>query len=112
MSSAASAFVLTDPENLRAVFARPQRDLPMFRHATMPLADGAGEEPGSGIEIRAHTEAIPDRTFTGRIQLVSPTIDPASGSFNVTVGFDPDEGAESTNTMGRLLRACWSAWTS
>jgi membrane fusion protein (multidrug efflux system) len=88
VSSAAPAFVLTDPEHLRAIFHRPQRELPLFRSA-VPTWNGDATEGESqdhrGIEIRVTSEAIPGAEFVGRIRLVSPTIDVASGSFRITV---------------------------
>ena len=93
VSGAASAFVLTDPEHLRAVFHRPQRELPLFQAALPAWQDDAGGQPstGGGIEIRVTTEAIPGAEFVGHIRLVSPTIDVASGSFRITVELDHPE---------------------
>ena len=103
VSSAASAFVLTDPDSLRAIFARPQRDLPLFRRATLAVADGEATEGRSAIEIRAHTEAVPGVVFDGRIQLVSPTIDATSGSFRVTVGLEGASDEDTGSSSARLL---------
>ena len=102
VSASASAFVLTDTENLRAVFARPQRDLPLFRRGTKD--DDEGTPP---IEIRVEAEAIPDREYRGEVRLVSPTIDAASGSFRVTVGLSGDEDQDSNGLRllpGMLVR--------
>ena len=77
------AFVLTDPDDLRAIFYRPQRELTLFR-------GGSAEE--TPLEISITAEALPGVTFPGTIQLVSPTIDAESGSFRVTVGIE-DAGA-------------------
>ena len=81
VSMAQAVFVLTDPFNLRAIFYRPQRELPLFQAARAPAL--AKEAPP--LEIRIAAEALPDLEFVGRILLVSPTIDASSGSFRVTV---------------------------
>ncbi len=83
----AQAFVLTDPGALRAVVHRPQRELPMFLAARR-----VGAPAGDGLEIRATAEALPGREFAGAIQLVSPSIDPQSGSFRVTVKLPAGDG--------------------
>ncbi|MFT5052537.1 MAG: membrane fusion protein (multidrug efflux system) [Chlamydiales bacterium] len=105
VSPSASAFVLTDPNDLRAVFSRPQRELPRYRRAAGRSTDHESSPNGADIEIQIHAEAIPERVFAGYIQLVSPTIDPASGSFRVTVGLDddPDAGTAGDAPTGSLL---------
>jgi membrane fusion protein, multidrug efflux system len=80
---ALQAFVLTDAQNLRAVFYRPQRELALFQPA------GNLQEGLAAIEIRASAEALPGVQFRGRIQLVSPSIDAQSGNFRVTVRLEP-----------------------
>ncbi len=97
-SAAAAAFLLTDPSSLRAVVHRPQRELSMFLSA-QKLGDGSG-----GLEIRASAEALPGQTFAGEILLVSPSIDPASGSFRVTVRLPPAEPGEAGLLPGMLVR--------
>jgi multidrug efflux pump subunit AcrA (membrane-fusion protein) len=47
---------------------------------------------------------LPGRTFRGEIKLVSPTIDPASGSFRVTVQLPPTERGEPGLLPGMLVR--------
>ena len=74
-----AAFVLTDIENLRAVFYRPQRELSLFATGSTRGKDDTG-----GLEIIAHTEAIPGARFRGYIERASPTINADSGSFRVT----------------------------
>jgi len=105
VSPSASAFVLTDPNDLRAVFSRPQRELPRYRRASTRVNDDESRSDGAAVEIQVHAEAIPERVFAGYIQLVSPTIDPASGSFRITVGLDddPDQSAAGDAPMGSLL---------
>lgn len=99
------AFVLTDARSLRAIVYRPQRELTMFL-AAQKAAHEAGAKGGDGVglEIRATAEALPGRTFRGEIKLVSPTIDPTSGSFRVTVQLPPTEPGEAGLLPGMLVR--------
>ncbi len=96
----APAFVLTDPTALRAIVHRPQRELAMFFAAQRSGGDGNG----NGLEIRAVAEALPGKTFPGEIQLVSPSIDPQSGSFRVTVRLPPAAAGEAGLLPGMLVR--------
>ncbi|MBK7641724.1 MAG: efflux RND transporter periplasmic adaptor subunit [Planctomycetes bacterium] len=94
VSPATQAFVLTDAQNLRAVFYRPQRELALFQPA-------AGQQEGlSAIEIRASAEALPGVALRGQIQLVSPSIDAQSGNFRVTARL---ETAGGKNEPRKLL---------
>ena len=88
IETAGAAFVLTDPEHLRAVFHRPQRELSWFLAQPAP-SNGAGVEAARPVEIRVLAEAHPGHEFQGTIQRISPSIDPQSGSFRVTVGLSP-----------------------
>lgn len=101
---AASVFVLTDAANLRAVFYRPQRELSMFLNAARERAELAPDVPA--LEIRVVPEALPGSVFHGALQLVSPSIDPQSGSFRVTVRLGaPLEGpADARLLPGMLVR--------
>jgi len=92
------AFVLTDPFALRATVHRPQRELSMFLAATQAKGDAPG------LEIRATAEALPQRTFAGEILLVSPSIDPTSGSFRVTVRLPSAKEGEAGLLPGMLVR--------
>ncbi len=96
-SASAPAFVLTDQVALRAIVHRPQRELSMFLAATK-----AGD--GAPLEIRATAEALPGREFPGEILLVSPSIDPASGSFRVTVRLPAAKPNEPGLLPGMLVR--------
>jgi membrane fusion protein, multidrug efflux system len=99
VGSAASAFLLSDTDHLRAIFYRPQRELPLFRKGLAPSSEG-GEGGEGGIDIRVIAEAIPGTEFSGHIELISPTIDAASGGFRITVSIEqPDE----THANERLL---------
>ena len=77
VSTAAAAFVLTDPDALRCVVPRPQRELEFFQ---------AAREEGGTVEIRVVPEAYPEHEYAGSIEIVSPTIDTDSGSFRLTIG--------------------------
>jgi membrane fusion protein (multidrug efflux system) len=92
VSPSAPAFVLTDAQNLRAVFYRPQREFSRFLEISKAISkaksDGAlGSE--TILEIRVIAEALPDVVFRGDLQITSPSIDPQSGSFRVTVRLGP-----------------------
>jgi membrane fusion protein (multidrug efflux system) len=107
------AFVLTDSTNLRAVFYRPQRELPLFANAagktvqTHGASNGAsnGSHSSAGIEITARAEALPGRVFQGRIDRISPSIDPTNGAFRVTASLvQPEEsdGPQGSTAQGLL----------
>lgn len=102
---AAPAFVLTDAQNLRAVFHRPQRELSMFLSAGKLRADGSAPV-SPPLDIHAIAEALPDVVFKGDLQLVSPSIDPQSGSFRVTVRLgQPISGQKDAKLLpGMLVR--------
>lgn len=92
------AFVVTDPDQLRAVFYRPQRELLLF-HVPVEGSNGHSQANiGAELEIRAFAEALPNKEFRGRIERVAPTIDAASGNFRVTTRLEPaaidDAGAK------------------
>ncbi|MBK7875712.1 MAG: efflux RND transporter periplasmic adaptor subunit [Planctomycetes bacterium] len=91
------AFVLTDLSRLRAVLFRPQREFELFVGAAAA---------GKAIEIQARAEALPNLTFQGEIQRVSPSIDPRSGSFRVTVLLKPDGSGSPARQLlpGMLVR--------
>ncbi len=100
IGTGAAILTLTDPEHVRAVVFRPQRELAFFR-----AAERVGSESGAGVEIVARPEADPDRVYTGHIRIVSPTVDAASGQFRVTVGLDqPTDGDVPRLLPGMLLR--------
>lgn len=83
VTSASPAFVLSNTDELHAVIARAQRELPLFRQQ-----DDAGSAP---IEITAWPDAIPGRSYRGEILRIAPTIDGESGNFRVTIRLDPGE---------------------
>ncbi len=104
LSPSTLCFALTDPERLRAVFYRPQRELEMFRAALK----GAGATSGSVAElvVEARAEAMPGKEFRGTIERVAPTIDAASGNFRVTARMEPAARSDATARLlpGMLVR--------
>ena len=42
-------------------------------------------------EVRVSTDVYPDRIFTSQIKRISPVVDPASGTFRVTIGVHDEE---------------------
>ena len=95
VSTSQAAFALTDTDNLRAIFYRPQRELRLFRGAVNAAGGENGDGPGGGLlEIKARADGLPNLVFEGWIERVSPTVDPASGNFRVTArletGVAPD----------------------
>jgi len=98
-SSAQAAFVLTDTENLRTVFFRPQEELSMFQGP----ANGHGS--GTSLEVTATAEALPGEIFEGEVERISPTIDRDSGQFRVTARLHPEDASGGSRLLpGMLLR--------
>lgn len=90
VSSAAAVFEVTDPNDLRTVFLRPQRELSLFQGKTEAPDDGTDQDSiGADLSVDVLAEALPGRNFRGTIERISPTIDPASGNFRVTARLDP-----------------------
>jgi membrane fusion protein (multidrug efflux system) len=98
LSPSTLCFALTDPERLRAVFYRPQRELEMFRAALK--GSGSGASGVAELAVRATAEAMPGKEFQGTIERVAPTIDAASGNFRVTARMQP---AALSDAAARLL---------
>jgi membrane fusion protein (multidrug efflux system) len=65
-----SVFRVADFDPLRAVIHVPERDMRQVR-------------PGQQAEITA--EALPGKEFSGKVRMVSPIIDPTSGTMKVTI---------------------------
>jgi len=110
LTTGSAAFTLTDPHNLRAIFYRPQRELGLFT-GSRASSDSPSSKPGNGghsaeLELFASAEALPGARFRGRIERVSPTIDPQSGNFRVTARMQatPEEGGGAHLLPGMLVR--------
>lgn len=105
VSNAEPAFVLTDPDNVRAVVSRPQRELAFFRQAEIRAREeGAG--PSAALDIEIEPEALPGEVYAGQILFVSPTIDATSGQFRVTLAIEQPKPSEARPPVlpGMLLR--------
>jgi membrane fusion protein (multidrug efflux system) len=98
VSSGASLFVLTDTDRVRVIVHRPQRELTFFR--------AAGARASAPIEIAAFPDALPGESYAGKIRIVSPTIDPTSGSFRLTIDLEqpPEDSARPRLLPGMLVR--------
>jgi membrane fusion protein (multidrug efflux system) len=101
VGSNTTVFVVSDPQKLRAVFHRPQRELALFRQ---PGTANGSEGAIAAIEVAVRAEALPGRLFRGRIERISPTIDAASGNFRVTARLDPSEPGGARLLPGMLVR--------
>lgn len=64
------------------------------------------EHERSKIRVGQRTElaadAIPNEIFTGRVERISPTIDPTTGTFKVTVYMDQDQDDLRPGMFGRV----------
>jgi RND family efflux transporter MFP subunit len=70
ISTSTELFYIVDSENLVAYLRRPQREMQMVEKAK---------------EVTFTTDAAPDRTFTANIDVFSPVVDQASGSFRIRI---------------------------
>ena len=108
VTGTAMAFLLTDPDNVRAVVSRPQRELRFFRAAAARRSADADGEAADSVDIEIFPEALPEHSYRGRILFVSP-IDAASGQFRVTLGVDQPAAGDR---VPRSCRGCCSACAS
>ena len=110
LTAGTAAFTLTDPQNLRAIFYRPQRELGLFTRSRAdsdaPSGKGANGGHSAELELFASAEALPGARFRGRIERIAPTIDPQSGNFRVTARMQalPEEGGGPQLLPGMLVR--------
>jgi RND family efflux transporter MFP subunit len=97
VTSGATAFTLTDSDRLRCIVPRPQRELAFFT---------AARAEGGQVDIRIEPEAFPGTEYVGRIRILSPTIDPTSGSFRLTIELEqPPAGDPRPRLLpGMLVR--------
>lgn len=82
----APVFRIVDNSRLEAVLNVPERELAIMK---------------SGLSVRMQVDAVPGRSFEGRIDRVSPVVESGSGTFRVVCAFD-SEGALRPGMFGRL----------
>lgn len=124
VTAATPLFTLTDPDALRAVFARPQEELSIFRRppqapprghgangngGTHMIPDGGHGDGGpnhASVDITVTAEALPGRVFQGIVERISPTIDPLNGNFRVTTRIEGESERPSEDGLlpGMLVR--------
>jgi len=69
-SIAHALFLIVDPRNLISYLKRPQRELPLVKNAK---------------QVIFTTDAYPEQEFTGTVDMVSPIVDPTTGSFDIRI---------------------------
>lgn len=79
-------FTIVDDSRLEAVLNVPERELATLR---------------AGLPVTLDVDALPGRSFEGRIDRVAPVVDPKSGTFRVTCTFD-GSGTLQPGMFGRI----------
>jgi membrane fusion protein (multidrug efflux system) len=79
-------FRIIDSKELEAVLNVPERELATLRE---------------GLEVAMQVDALPGKTFTGKIDRISPVVDAGSGTFRVTTQFD-SQGVLKPGMFGRI----------
>ncbi len=69
-SIAHGLFLIVDPKNLISYLKRPQRELPLVKDAR---------------KVIFTTDAYPEQEFVGTIDMISPIVDPTTGSFDIRI---------------------------
>ncbi len=77
---------IVDTSRLQATLNVPERELEVLR-------------PGQAVQLQV--DALPGRSFAGRIERVAPVVDAGSGTFRVVVGVD-GEGELQPGMFGRI----------
>ena len=98
----AGVFLLTDPDQLRAVLYRPQKELEFFQRAA-----ALQEENQDSLAIMATPEAYSEVTYPGHIRRVSPIVDSETGSVRVTVDLEqpgPQDAEKPRLMPGMMVR--------
>ncbi len=80
-------FRITDLDPLLAYLYVPERDY---------------EKLAKGQPVRMSVDAIPSTVFSGEVQLISPVIDPNSGTFKVTAAVKDASGRLAPGMFGRV----------
>ena len=83
----ATAFRLTDFDPLLAVIHVPERELNRLKK-------------GQSADLKL--DALPGQAFTGRIERISPVVDPTTGTFEVTVEIRDKSGRIKPGMFGRV----------
>ncbi len=82
------AFEITDLSQPKVVFFRPQRELALLRE---------------GQELTATSEALPGMEIRGKIERVSPVVDPATGTVKVVAALEPEGRVIPVGVLMRLV---------
>jgi membrane fusion protein (multidrug efflux system) len=80
-------FRIDDFDPLLAVLNVPERELSTLK---------------PGLAVTMSVDALPGRTFGGKVARVSPVVDAATGTFRVTCEFRDDSGSLKSGMFGRL----------
>ena len=83
-------FVVLDPDDLVAYLSRPQSELPIIRGAK---------------DVIFRTDALPGRTFTAKVDLVSRTVERETGSFTLRIRVQKEQKDADQLLPGMFLRA-------
>ena len=73
-----------------------------FLKATMHVPEIELAKLKVGQPARVTLDALPSRDFTGEVRLISPVVDPASGTVKVTVAIDNPDGVLKPGMFGRI----------
>ncbi len=79
-------FTIVDTSRLEATLNVPEREIETLK---------------AGQPVDLSIDALPGRTFTGKVDRVAPVVDAGSGTFRVIVAFDGD-GALQPGMFGRI----------
>ncbi|MBN8726320.1 MAG: efflux RND transporter periplasmic adaptor subunit [Xanthomonadales bacterium] len=80
-------FEIVDLEPLQAVLNVPERDLHTLK---------------GGQEVRLRVDALPGKTFDGRVARIAPVVDATSGTFRATCEFRDASGQLMPGMFGRI----------
>jgi membrane fusion protein (multidrug efflux system) len=80
-------YKVTDFEPLQAILYVPEHELSKLRKNQQALLS---------------VDALPTKQFTGHVQRISPVVDPATGTFKVTVQIEDESGQLRPGMFGRI----------
>lgn len=78
---------IVDNSRLEATLNVPERDLTTLRE---------------GLPVRMQVDALPGRSFEGRVDRIAPVVDSGSGTFRVVCAFDPEDGVLQPGMFARI----------